>query len=134
MRPTDNFRRQHQDLAALAQEIEGALQSAEPQQLRRLLGRFAGKLQVHAAMEEEALYPRLLSHTRSDVRDVAEKLHGELGGIYSLVGDFVVRWLESGAIEAQRELFVDDVAKVFNVLRLRLEAEERELYPLADAI
>jgi hypothetical protein len=137
VRPTDNFRRQHKDLVDVAAEIEASL---APQQLvdgtpmRRLLGRFAGRLMMHAAMEEEALYPRLMVHEREDVRVVATKLHGELSGIYTDVGDFVQKWRASGAIEAAPLVFVGELKRVFAMLRNRLEQEETLLYPVADAL
>jgi hypothetical protein len=134
MRPTDNFRRQHQELSALAEEVERTLDTADAQQLRRLLGRLSGKLQMHAAMEENALYPRLLHHEREGVRAVAVRLRDEVGGVYSLVGAFVVRWHQAGAIEQDRAGFAKDVGSVFRVLRQRVEVEERELYPMADVV
>lgn len=134
MKPTDNFRRQHQELATLVAEIERVLESAEGQEMRRLLGRFAGKLQMHAAMEEKALYPRLIEHERSDVRAVAVRIHDEFGGIYSRVAAFVARWLEVGAIEESREVFCEDTRQIFTLLRARLAVEERELYAVADSL
>ncbi|MDP2341215.1 MAG: hemerythrin domain-containing protein [Deltaproteobacteria bacterium] len=137
MRPTDNFRRQHKDLVDVAGDIEAQLapeQLVDGTPMRRLLGRFAGKLMMHAAMEEEALYPRLMVHERDDVREVATRLHGELGGIYTDVGDFVQRWRATGAIEAAPVVFVAEIKRVFTMLRKRLEQEETLLYPVADAL
>src|SRR5262245_61000618 len=55
---TENFRRQHQELLGLALEIGGRLTPArvagEAAETRRLFAKFAGRLKVHARMENEA--------------------------------------------------------------------------------
>lgn len=99
MRATDNLPRQHQELAAVADAIERALAPEDGHHLRRLLGRLSGKLQMHAAMEEKALYPRLIDHEREDVRAVAVRVRNDVGEVYAFVGAFIGRWSEAGAIE-----------------------------------
>jgi hypothetical protein len=134
VRATDNFRRQHQELAAVANAIERAVATEDGQHLRRLLGRLSGKLQMHAAMEEKALYPRLIDHEREDVRAVAVRLRNDVGEVYAFVGAFIGRWSEAGAIEKDHTRFAEEAPAVFTLLRRRVEVEERELYPLADIV
>jgi hypothetical protein len=129
MKNTDNLRRQHQELAGLAAELE---RTSDPHGSRQLLSRFRGKLQMHAAMEEEALYPRLLADPRPEVHGTAKRLRDEFGGVYSAVDAFLNRWLASGAIEGDTRMFVDERTALVAALRKRIQTEETQLYPLAD--
>ena len=129
MRCTENFRRQHQELATIADALES---NSDPNQARHLLSRFAGKLQIHAAMEEQALYPRLMADARAHVSDSAKRLHDQFGGVYSTVDAFIGRWRASGAIEEAPDAYAGETKAIMEALRQRIAVEERELYPLAD--
>jgi len=129
MKSTDNLRRQHQELAGLAEELERSL---DPHDARHLLTKFRGKLEMHAAMEEKALYPRLLADPRPEVQGTAKRLRDEFGGVYSAVDAFLNRWLASNAIEADAHSFVDEKTALLAALRKRIQTEEAQLYPLAD--
>jgi hemerythrin-like domain-containing protein len=135
--PVENFRRQHQDLLALAGEIGGRLTpervAGEAAEVRRLLAQFAGKLNVHARMENDALYPRLLEHADEAVRRQAEELLGEVGEVYDAFGAFLVGWPTAASIEAAPSEFIRQAVKVFRLLAKRMLREEHQLYPLVEA-
>lgn len=63
MAATDNFRKQHAEIIEIVKQIEPALVpqnlSANPASIKPLLTSLMGKLSVHLAMEDNALYPRL---------------------------------------------------------------------------
>jgi serine/threonine protein kinase len=136
--PTDNFRRQHEELARLGGELlqrfaappdETAKNASE---LRRMMARFAGKLSVHASMENEALYPRLLEHRDVAVRSKAKELFDEVKNIYSAFGSFTKRWPTTASIEADPATYAKDSKKVLKTLWMRMVRENDELYPLVD--
>ncbi len=137
--PTDNFRRQHEELATLG----GALlqQLAEPPEqiaaraaeLRRSVARFAGKLNMHASMENEALYPRLLEHSDTAVRAKARDMFDEVKGIYSAFAVYSKRWPTTESITADPAGFARDTKRVLKTLWMRMCRENDELYPLVDA-
>ncbi len=137
-RPTDNFRRQHEELATLGTELLQRL--AEPAEevaknageLRRSMARFAGKLSVHASMENEALYPRLLEHADPNVRNTARALFDEVKGIYSGFGAFTKRWPSTESIVADPATYARESKKVLKTLWMRMVRENDELYPLVD--
>jgi hypothetical protein len=136
MRPSDRFRRQHEELGGLALEIEDAITGpgfpANAREVRRMMARFKGKLVVHSTMENEALYPRLLEHADPDVRASAQRLFNELGGIYDAFALHHARWSTVELISIDPHTFVRHTQEVFARLRLRVERENDELYPLAD--
>jgi hypothetical protein len=136
MRPTDRFRRQHDELQQLALEIDAALDApAFPQnarEIRRMMARLKGKLVVHSTMENDALYPRLLQHIDPTVRERAQVMFDELGGIYEAVGRHHVAWSSVEGIEAEPNKFAGHTRAIFAELHRRMERENDELYPLAD--
>lgn len=136
--PTARFRRQHAELFEEALAL-GALLDAEkirvdPQEVRRALSRFAGRLRVHARMEDEALYPRLLAHEDPALRGLAERFLSEVGGLYSSFDAFEQRWPDAATIGRNPADFVRDTGRVLRSLGKRMMAENGELYPAVDAL
>jgi hemerythrin superfamily protein len=138
MSATAGFRRQHEELETAAFELLTHLVPDAPpldsSEMRRKLARFTGKLKLHAAMEEEALYPRLLAHKDEELRQKARALLDEVGSLYGEYFAFSARWLKPGAIEEETSAFGEDLFRVLKLLGKRLRRENRELYPLVDAL
>ncbi|MBK7397850.1 MAG: protein kinase [Myxococcales bacterium] len=137
---TDRFRRQHEELATLAAALIGELQVppaelvAKAGPVRRMVARFAGKLSVHATMENDALYPRLLAHADPAVRAKARELHDEVGQLYGTFGEYAQRWPGTASVEADPTGFAKDTMRVLKQLGRRMFREHEELYPLVDAV
>lgn len=106
---------------------------ADPTAARRLLARFRGLLLVHAAMENDALYPSLLEHRDANVRARARALFDEVGTIYDGVREHGERWSTPERIQAGAALFVQETVALLKTLGKRMARENAELYPLADA-
>jgi hypothetical protein len=138
MRLTENLRRQHQELAALAREIGRLLQpgklASDGGPVRHLLALLAGTLRVHVAMEDESLYPRLLAHRDPGVRDKARRFLDEMGGIRIEFSEYLRAWPGPSAIQARPEEFVAATRRMFALLYERMQRENEELHPLADEI
>ena len=129
---TDKFRAQHDDILQVAGDITAKLQAnAEPAALRKLLSNLAGKVNFHLAMEDEALYPRLMADGSAAVKTRAAKFKDEMGGLGRVFTDYNNKW-QTAAIRADFEGFAHETRKVFGALAKRIERENNELYPLAD--
>lgn len=105
---------------------------ADAAEIRRSLAAFSGTLRVHAAMEEEALYPELLASPDPAVRGIAEGLYRDLAGLYRRWDEFSERWKDTEAISQSTFSFRLDLARVLATLGRRMKREDRELYPLLD--
>jgi hemerythrin-like domain-containing protein len=130
---TDNFRRQHQDLLAMAGDIVAKLK-AEPNDargLRNQLSALAGKLTVHLAMEDKALYPRLVQADVENSRSLANAFQKEMGGVAGTFADYNQKW-QMNAIAADPAGFARETHAVFATIGRRIARENNELYPLAD--
>src|SRR5437870_30736 len=129
--PTARFRRQHMELFELSEHLLKAADVTaireQPQLVRTLLARFVGKLRIHAAMENDALYPRLLKHTDPAVRALAQRLLVEVGPIYDLVFGYAEQWQSSpdAMINAPEE-FVRQTRQVMKALGKRVMQETGE--------
>jgi hypothetical protein len=137
VRPTENFRRQHAELFALGAEIARQLTiknlETNAPHVRRLIAKFAGKLAMHARMENEALYPRLLAHHDVAVQERARGLLDEVRHIYGVFGKYERRWPDAQTIAGDAALFVRETMDVMRLLGKRMAREDAELYPLADS-
>jgi len=138
MAATDRFRLQHRELVALAEVLIRTLDVAalaqDPGPARSALAKFLGVLKVHAAMENEALYPRLLQHDDAAVRGVAQRLLQDVEGIYDRVFAYGTRWRTPSAIADEPAAFANDTREVMQLLGERIRRETAELYPLADQL
>ena len=130
----DKFRAQHEDILRAAQDIQQQLAGpADPAVLRKKLSALAGKVGFHLAMEDEALYPRLMEHPAAATRDRAARFKDEMGGLGEVFTRYNTKW-QLSAIRADLEGFAQETRKVFGALAHRIERENQQLYPLADKV
>lgn len=137
MTATDTFRRQHAELGQLAQELSLALGGASgvlrEGDALRAVARLAGKLRVHAAMEDEALYPRLLAHPDPEVRAMAARFRQLFGGAYDAFFAFRDAWTHEAVARAPAD-FVREARALVSALGERIVHENDELYARVDAL
>lgn len=132
---TARFRRQHDEIMTIVQNISSLLTDDLKEDARKvppLLSTLAGKLTVHLAMEDNALYPSLLKDDK--LRPLAERFMAEMGGISATFKEYVRKWPDAGAIEGQTADFIQETQRVFAILKERIIREDQELYPLVDAL
>lgn len=136
MSRTENFRRQHREIHQVVREIDALLEiedlKREPVRVRLLLSELAGKLSVHLAMEDNALYPRLMNHKDPQVATLASRYMSEMGGIKSAFLDYSQRWRVADAVERAPQAFIEETRVIFDALARRIHREDNELYPLVD--
>ena len=131
-----NLQRQHRKLLAMGAELIKLSMKpfCDVKEVRRQLASFSGTLRVHAAMEEEGLYPQLLEAKDPQVRETAERLHAELSGLYRKWDEFMERWPTAAAIDAHTTRFRIQLAVVLATLERRMRREDAKLYPLVEQL
>ncbi len=121
----------------MAESIEKLLSprilQEEAVDVRSMLAMLIGKLNVHLAMEDEVLYPRLLNHKEESIRDKALKLQEEVGHIKQSFQSFGVRWPGYDPIKSAPGEFRNDVRNLLTQLRQRIAREDSELFPLVES-
>lgn len=129
---TDKFKAQHNEILQIAKEMTAQLKGDnDPAVLRKLLSNLAGKLNFHLAMEDQALYPRLMERKDSAAQGMAKKFMDEMGGLGKVFGTYNDKWQVS-AIRNDPAGFANETQAVFAALTKRIARENTELYPLAD--
>ena len=130
---TDKFRQQHEEILGMVGELNHKLKAkADAQDVRGLLSNLAGKLNFHLAMEDKALYPRLIKQD-ADAGAVATRFMEEMGGLGAVFMQYNNKWQVS-AIRSDPDGFAIETRKVFVALGKRIARENAELYPLADKL
>jgi len=129
---TDNFRTQHDDILRVAGEITDKLKK-EPDAavLRKLLSTLAGKVNFHLAMEDKALYPRLMETKDAGTKTLATRFMTEMGSLGGVFTAYNSKW-QISAIRSDPAGFSKETQAVFSALAKRIARENAELYPLAD--
>jgi len=127
------FREQHAEILGIAKKVDGALARLPDAagEVRTQLTALAAKVNVHLAMEDDALYPRLQAHADPKVRTLAKKFTDEMSGIKVAFQKYIATWNEP-AIRGDAAGFVAATKGLFAALAQRIQRENTELYPLLD--
>ena len=138
MANTTSFRDQHERALAVAGQISAQLNPstlrADAGDVRRLLSQLVGSIKIHLAMEDQSLYPELAGCGDPKVSAVARRFQQEMGGIKGAFEAYVGKWPSAAAIQQNPEAFIADTKNILGALARRIEKENKELYPLADAL
>jgi hypothetical protein len=87
-------------------------------------------LAVHFAAKDHALYPTLLSDSRTDVSALAKKFKRDMAGLKKSFLEYAKRWSRD-AIQEHAYSFAQETNKILPVLVERFAHEERDFYPVA---
>jgi hypothetical protein len=134
--PDNTFVNQHQALVAQGANVVVALHQATNEAgvraLRVQVARFKGALLVHQRMENEALYPRLMSHPDASIAEPARVLYADLGNIYDEFIALEQRFGGAEQILAALPEYGVALRRMLKRLFRRMQREDIELYALAE--
>ena len=138
MSRTLNLRRQHEAAVAIVERIlsraEGLERDGVPYEVSLLLAKLTGTLRIHFAQEDKTLYPHMIASTHPDAAATASAFQREMGGLAGQFEAFAARWQTATALAADPNGFRSEAAAIFAALGNRIQREDNQLYPLADAI
>ena len=138
MNMIDNFRREHDVAlsvaAALLERVDGYDPELGADAIVMQLKKLVAVLRVHLAKEDLSLYPRLMASTDPMVARTAQLYVDEMGGLAAEMEGFARHWSCSASIASSFEEFRADVHDLMLALAIRIERENRYLYPLAEQI
>lgn len=135
---TESYRKQHKEMLDIATQISQHLKpdvlAKDAKPVRSLLSQLFGKLNIHLAMEDKALYPRLLQHDDTKVKQMANSFIKEMGGIAEAAKEYNGKWAQITKIQDSPQEFIQDTKGLFSTLAKRIQKEDNELYELVDKI
>ncbi|HKU38461.1 MAG TPA: hemerythrin domain-containing protein [Polyangiales bacterium] len=130
------FRDAHREIlqviATMSTQLDPSKLARDASEARATLNMLAGKLTVHLAMEDKALYPRLAGHTSPDVRKLAGRFADEMGGILFAFKEYLAHWPTPESVQADGARFKLETEQIFAALRARIAKEDNELFPKLD--
>ena len=97
------------------------------------LNRLLGILRVHLTHEDVELYPRLMASDDPNVARTAAAFVAEMGGLALDLECFARHWSCSASIASNIDEFREGVHELVLALVVRIERENRYLYPLAES-
>ncbi len=133
------FRDQHVRALTCAQAIMGITESEDQamnkaEDIRFLLAQLTGILKPHLASEDHILYPALMASKDAYTAQTAKSFWEEIGPITQAVIAFLELWRRPGQIEKDPAKFKSESDAIFAALKKRIDAEEKELYPLFEKL
>ena len=96
------------------------------------LNRLIGLLRVHLAQEDVQLYPELVGSADPEIARLAQAYVSEMGGLAIDLELFAQRWSSSAVIAGQFSEFSEAARDLILLLAVRIDRENRFLYPLAE--
>ncbi len=135
MAATEQFRKDHQELVTMVTELVKTVESGIEQNaegISKMLSSFSGKLKIHLATEDNALYPQMLNSSDAELKDLAQKFKDEMGGLKSAYEEFTSKYATKSKIEADAAGFKQAFEGIVKALSDRINREENELYRIAD--
>jgi hemerythrin-like domain-containing protein len=137
-RRSEVFRHAHDDLLQLIERLLTQLELSrlerDASEARALLSMVAGKLTIHLAMEDQALYPRLAAHASPAVRKLAQRFAAEMGGILGEFKAYLVHWPTPESIQHDGARFIRETQRILAALSARIAKEDVELFPKLDEL
>jgi len=97
------------------------------------LNRLLGILRVHLAHEDVELYPRLMKSSDPEVARTAATFVAEMGSLAMDLEWFAQHWSCSASIAGNIDEFREGAHQLVLALAVRIERENRYLYPLAES-
>lgn len=137
MAKTASYRAQHTQLLELAGVLAGELQltklKANGTPAKMAFAKLLGLLKIHLAMEDKRLYPTMLGSNNPQAAKAAKAFQDEMGSLAGTVVAYGRKWSAS-AISADPQTYITETRGVLAALKDRIDRENAQLYPLAEAL
>jgi hypothetical protein len=133
----DKFKREHVDLLAAVTTLRELVQTGVQEHAEAIVGQLVSMssvIKLHLAAEDRVLYPALINAADPRVAQTGQQFQQEMGDLAQAYAGFVSRWNLASKISQDPEGFRGDANNVFKALHLRVQRENRELYPLAEQL
>jgi len=138
MTNSERFITQHISILGDIKDIEAMLDltiiKSDVYKIFVTLSSLMGKLQLHLAVEDEALYPRMIEQGNPQIITTVERFKSEMGGIATTFTNYMKKWNNPEKIKTNPNSFIIETRGLFYILKIRINKENQELFPLLDAL
>ena len=132
MIPVEDLRKENDEIKDLSDVLSGLVSN---QSLRtnsvfcELLQRFHTKLENHLKHEARSIYPELLSHEDTKIKQVAKDFLSNTHELERILSKYVKRWCHHINTENHAE-FEKETMDVFRLVNERIDLEESHLFSI----
>ena len=130
------LRQEHAELVDIVRRLAEVIAKPSPPpqiELFNLRRELSSTLIAHLKAEDWVLYPRLLASRQPGIADIANAFIDEMGGLAAAFAAYNEKW-PAPAIHADWAGYCAHSRAVIEALSNRITRENRELYPLLDAL
>lgn len=130
------LRAEHVAIVTLSRFMMGMVTSPippRPTELASVRGMLSETLVRHLKCEDWALYPRLKARGDPELSRMANEFVDEMGHIAAQYTAYDARWTPE-MVEAYWPDFCEETIGILEALGMRIEREDDELYPAAEAL
>ncbi len=98
------------------------------------ISQLASILEIHLDNEDRLLYPSLIKSNNTKAQSIAKVYNSEMGDLSNEYSVFKTKFHSSMMINENIDLFEKEYSYIFGKLLNRLNKEDQELYPIAEAL
>lgn len=133
----EHFKREHVELLASVTALRELVQAGVQEHAQAILGQLvamSATIKLHLAAEDRVLYPALAHAMDPLIAQTGKQFQEEMGDLAKVYAAFASRWNLAAKISQDPDGFRSDANNVFKALHVRVQRENRELYPLAEQV
>ena len=130
------LRQEHARLVEIVGRLAKCVAQPRPpaaSELFKLRHELSSTLIAHLKAEDWVLYPRLLASAQGKIAETARAFSDEMGGLAAAYTGYADKWT-ANSIEQDWRGYCDETAGIIEALTNRIRRENRELYPLLEAL
>lgn len=133
----DHFKHEHVELLSSVTTLRELVQAGVQEHAQTILSQLvamSAAIKLHLAAEDRVLYPAFVQAKSPQIAQTGKQFQQEMGDLAQAYAAFTSRWNLATKISKDPDGFRADANAVFKALHVRVQRENRELYPLAEQI
>lgn len=128
------YLKQHNAIKQEIREINALIskESSEEniREIVRHINLLAGKINMHLAVEDQHLYPKLLKSEENKVREITERYIEEMSSLKEEFNTYKVKFNTTTKLKETEKEFAQATKLMTHKIMSRIEKEEKELYQI----
>ncbi|CAH2212236.1 hemerythrin domain-containing protein [Tepidibacter aestuarii] len=133
-----NLKRQHIEVIDTIKIIDKLIKNNDFEKyssdIAKNISMLSGKLKIHLDTEDKFLYPKLIKHDSTEVKDKANKYIDEMGNICKIFIEYKNRFNTKSKITNNLDEFIKESNYTFDMIQKRIHKEDIDLYPLLEKV
>ena len=136
MRKFEQMKDAHRSLYTIMDETELLLDNLEANSslIAKNISRLTGVLKIHLTNEDKFLYPAMKDTVDSKLKKLATQYEIEMGKLGPEFLSFKDKYNTTSRVISHSNIAKSEIQRMFKKVRVRMDKEDHELYPLAESV